>query len=116
MTAERLSALDASFLAVEGPATQMHVGWVALLDPPEDRAAPAPCRCSAHIARRLGGARRYRQRLAPVPFGLHEPVWVDDEGFDPAHHSGAHPAPTWTRSSTRSCPRRSPRDRPLWEI
>jgi Wax ester synthase/diacylglycerol acyltransferase catalytic domain len=41
MTAERLSALDASFLAVEGPTMPMHVGWVAQFDPPEDGPRPA---------------------------------------------------------------------------
>ena len=38
--AERLSALDASFLAVEGPTAPMHVGWVALFDPPQDAGLP----------------------------------------------------------------------------
>ena len=32
MTAERLSALDASSLAVERPDAPMHVGWLALFD------------------------------------------------------------------------------------
>ena len=32
---ERLSALDASFLAVESPLAPMHVGWVASFDPPD---------------------------------------------------------------------------------
>ena len=31
-------------------------------------------------------APRYRQRLAAVPFGVHDPVWVDDPDFDPARH------------------------------
>jgi len=33
--AERLSALDAAFLAVERPTMPMHIGWVAQFDPPE---------------------------------------------------------------------------------
>jgi diacylglycerol O-acyltransferase len=86
MTAERLSALDASFLAVEGPRTPMHVGWVARFDPPEDGATPTADELIDHIARRMERAHRYRQRLAPVPLGVHEPVWVDDPDFDPANH------------------------------
>jgi hypothetical protein len=34
MTAQRLSPLDASFLAVEGPTAHMHVGWEALFAAP----------------------------------------------------------------------------------
>ena len=34
MPPERLSALDASFLAVEGPSAHMHVGWAATFTPP----------------------------------------------------------------------------------
>src|SRR5918992_98423 len=40
MRAERLSALDAAFLAIERPTAPMHVGWVALFDPPESGPAP----------------------------------------------------------------------------
>ena len=64
----------------------MHVGWVAVYDPPEDGPSPTFAELFAHLAGRLEHAPRYRQRLAHVPFGLHEPVWVDDPGFDPAEH------------------------------
>jgi hypothetical protein len=37
---DRLSAIDASFLAVDSPSTPMHVGWVARFDAPEDGPAP----------------------------------------------------------------------------
>lgn len=41
MTAERLSALDASSLAVERPDAPMHVGWLALFDPPARESKPS---------------------------------------------------------------------------
>ena len=40
MPPQRLSALDASFLAVESPSAHMHVGWAATFAPPADGPAP----------------------------------------------------------------------------
>ena len=116
MTAERLSALDASFLAVEGPATPMHVGWVARLDAPEDELRPDHAAMSAHIAARLRGATRYRQRLAGVPFGLHQPVWVDDSDFDAARHVLHAPGHELDPIVDGILSTPLSRDRPLWEI
>ena len=116
MTAERLSALDASFLAVETAAAPMHIGWVAAFDAPEAGPSPRFAELAEHIAGRLERAPRYRQRLASVPFGLHDPVWVDDPGFDSANH--LLPAEGGDLSaladSILSTPLR--RDRPLWEM
>jgi diacylglycerol O-acyltransferase / wax synthase len=113
---ERLSALDASFLAVEGPAAPMHVGWVALFDPPEAGPAPAIGVVLEHIAGRLSLAPRYRQRLAGVPLGLHDPVWVDDDRFDPHAHlvSGDGRDLDALVDSMLASP--LPRDRPLWQM
>jgi WS/DGAT/MGAT family acyltransferase len=116
VTAERLSALDASFLAVESPATPMHVGWVAVYDPPEAGPSPTFAELFEYLAGRLVRAPRYRQRLAGVPFGLHEPVWVDDPGFDPAEH--VLPADGNDLSAIVDAVLSTPlaRDRPLWEM
>jgi WS/DGAT/MGAT family acyltransferase len=116
VSAERLSALDASFLAVESPAAPMHVGWVSSFDPPEEGPRPSFPDLFDHLAGRLAVAPRYRQKLAEVPFGLHEPMWVDDPGFDAANHllhaegddlgalvDGIFSIPL-------------PRDRPLWQM
>jgi diacylglycerol O-acyltransferase len=59
VTAERLSALDASFLAVETPSAPMHIGWVAAFDPPEDGPSPTFAELAEHIAGRLERAPRY---------------------------------------------------------
>jgi diacylglycerol O-acyltransferase len=111
-TPERLSALDASFLAVESPLAPMHVGWVARFDPPEHGPAPTAGELIDHVAARLEHARRYRQKLAGIPLGVHDPVWVDDPDFDPARH--LHPTDVGSIDDIFSTPLR--RDRPLWEM
>ena len=108
---ERLSPLDASFLAVESPLAPMHVGWVASFDPPAGGPATAED-LIAHIAARMEHAHRYRQKLADVPLGVHDPVWVDDPDFDPARH--LHVADGDIVDEVLSTP--LPRDRPLWEM
>jgi diacylglycerol O-acyltransferase / wax synthase len=116
MSPQRLSALDASFLAVESPSAHMHVGWAATFAAPEHGPRPGFGELFAHIAGRLGRAPRYRQRLAPDALGLHAPLWVDAEDFDPAehiHHSAAERLEDLA-DAVLSEPLR--RDRPLWEF
>jgi WS/DGAT/MGAT family acyltransferase len=116
VSTERLSALDASFLAVESPTSPMHVGWVAVFDPPEHGPGPGFDELFDHIAGRLGRAPRYRQRLAEVPLALHDPMWVDDAGFDVAEHvlPAAGEDLDELVDPVLSTPLR--RDRPLWEL
>jgi diacylglycerol O-acyltransferase / wax synthase len=113
---DRLSPLDASFLAVESPSAHMHVGWVAYFDPPAGGPRPSFEALAAHVATRLERAPRWHQRLAPVPLGLHEPVWEDDPGFDPAGHlhlgEGGRLEPI--AEAALSVP--LARDRPLWDM
>jgi diacylglycerol O-acyltransferase len=116
MPVERLSALDASFLAVEGPSAHMHVGWAATFVPPADGPRPDFDTLFAHIAGRLGRAPRFRQRIAPDALGLNAPLWIDAEDFDPAEHihrSAAEDLPQLA-DAVLSEPLR--RDRPLWEF
>src|SRR5215207_2058935 len=116
MPPQRLSALDASFLAVESPSAHMHVGWAATFAPPVDGPRPRFDQLFRHIAGRLGRAPRYRQRIAPDALGLHAPLWVDAEDFDPAehiHHSAAERLEDLA-DAVLSEPLR--RDRPLWEL
>ena len=112
MRAERLSALDASFLAVETPSSHMHVGWVASFEGP----SPGFEALFEHLAGRLEAAPRYRQKLAGVPLGLHDHVWVDDPAFDPrAHLLHAEGEDLDVLVDTiLSSP--LARDRPLWQI
>jgi diacylglycerol O-acyltransferase len=116
MSTSRLSALDASFLAVETANAHMHVGWATVFEPPAGGPTPTFAECRDHIAARLIRAPRFRQVLSPPPLGIGAPIWVDDPSFDVARHV--------TRSRTRdltgaidwflSKPLR--RDRPLWHI
>ncbi len=115
MTIPRLSALDASFLAVETPTAHMHVGWVALFSASDQGRLPSFQQLREHIELRVGRAPRYRQKLASVPLGLHAPEWIDDPAFSVDRHV------YWASGPLRelidevmSIPLR--RDRPLWEM
>jgi diacylglycerol O-acyltransferase / wax synthase len=112
VSATRLSALDASFLAVESAASPMHVGWVAVFEGPR----PDFAAVRDHLASRLGGAPRYRQKLAPVPLGLHEPVWVDDPDFSVDDHLLHAEGDDLGAIVDGILPEPLPRDRPLWQI
>jgi WS/DGAT/MGAT family acyltransferase len=115
-TTERLSTLDASFLAVEGPDAHMHVGWRATFDSPAGGSRPAFAELRDHIASRLGAAPRYRQRLASVPLGAHRPVWVDDPSFDIRRHVREAPAGDLDELVADVMSEPLHRDRPLWEM
>ncbi len=111
-----LSALDAAFLSLETERAPMHVGWAALFDPPADGPAPRFEDVLAHIGGRLGRAPRYRQKLAAIPLGLGDPVWVDDPDFHIADHVRRAPRADFGRlvDEVMSAPLRH--DRPLWEL
>jgi len=94
----------------------MHVGWVAVFDPPENGSRPAFPELFEQIAERLRGVTRYRQRLAGVPLGLHEPIWVDDAGFDAANHLLHADGEDLTVLVDAILSSPLARDRPLWEI
>jgi diacylglycerol O-acyltransferase len=114
----RLTALDHSFLQLEGQATHMHVGACAVFTGP----APAYPDLVATIEARLHLVPRYRQRLAPVPFGQGRPVWVDDPQFRLPFHvrHTALPRPgsdsQLRRLTGRIFSQALDRGRPLWEM
>ncbi len=118
--AERLSALDVSFLAVETPTTPMHVGGVCVLEPPEDGFDYD--RLVELISQRISLVPRYRQKVKSIPGRIASPVWVDDEDFDISYHvrRSALPRPGTEEQLQelvgRLMARTLDRDRPLWEI
>lgn len=116
MPTSRLSALDASFLAVETANAHMHVGWVAVFDPPAEMPPPTFSDCRDHIAERLGRAPRFRQVLEPAPFGLGPPGWVDDPDFDVHRHVVRSRARELTAAVDWFLSKPLRRDRPLWQI
>ena len=112
----RLSALDAAMLAIETPQAPMHVGWAATFAPPAGGRRPEFEAVREHIAARLPRAPRYRQRLAQVPLGLGDPVWVDDPGFDIARHVRHAPPGNFGElvDEVMSAPLAA--GQPLWEL
>ena len=116
MPVTRLSALDASFLAVETPTAHMHVGWVAVLEPPPDGPPPPFAELRDHIGSRLRRAPRFRQVLRPTPLGLGAPVWVDDGRFDVVRHVVRGRSRRLGDVVARFMSKPLPRDRPLWQI
>jgi WS/DGAT/MGAT family acyltransferase len=118
--AERLSPLDVSFLYLESATTPMHVGGVAVFEPP---ASGFDYELLVElIGRRIALVPRYRQKVRGVPGHLANPVWVDDEHFDLTYHvrRSALPKPG-TDAQLRELvgrlqSRRLDRSRPLWEI
>lgn len=116
MSPARLSALDAAFLSLESEHAPMHVGWAAQFDPPASGAPPSFGAIQAHIASRLGRAPRYRQRLAHVPLGLGDPVWIDDGSFDIAAHVVRAGHGDFERLVDEVLSAPLQHGRPLWEL
>jgi len=117
---DRLSLLDASFLYLEEPTTPMHVGSVALFEPPADGFDYE--QLVALVSARIAYVPRYRQRVRVVPGRLANPVWVDDEDFDITYHvrRSALPRPGTEEQLlelvARVQSRQLDRTRPLWEV
>lgn len=120
MPPPRLSAVDASYLYLEGPRTPMHVGAVGVFAVPSggfdyDRLVET-------VERRIHTVPRYRQKVRRVPAALARPVWVDDGEFDVAYHvrRSALPRPGTDEQLTALVARLMSRpldpDRPLWEM
>jgi diacylglycerol O-acyltransferase len=113
---ERLSAVDASFLANEGPTSHMHVGAVVILEGP-----PPPFEEFLDGLRaRLHLVPRYRQKLVEHPGG--RPLWVDDPDFNLEYHvrQTALPKPgsesQLMRLAARIMSQQLDRTKPLWEL
>ncbi len=121
---DRLSVVDNSFLAIEGPTTHQHVAAVLVLDAGPLLHADGGIDIDAiraYIASRLHLIPRYRQRLATVPLG-NRLVWIDDEHFN-IHYHVRHtslPRPGDERQLKRLAARvvsqQLDRAKPLWEI
>jgi diacylglycerol O-acyltransferase len=118
---DRLSPLDVSFLYLETPTTAMHVGGVAIFEPPRGEGFDYDALVEL-VAQRITLVQRYRQRVRWVPGHLANPVWVDDEDFDITYHvrRSALPRPgsldQLRELVGRVQSRQLDRNRPLWEI
>lgn len=116
MSRNRLSALDAAFLSLESADAPMHVGWAAVFGPPADGSRPDFETVRDHIESRLGRAPRYRQRLLEIPFGLDDPVWVDDPDFDLSRHVLKAPHGDFESLVDEVMSTPLEHGRPLWEL
>src|SRR4051795_5514799 len=115
---DRLTALDASFLAQEGPSSHMHVGALARFEGPP----PPFAEVLDSLRMRLHLVPRYRQRLQVPPAGTGRPLWVDDPTFNLEYHvrQTALPKPgskdQLLRLTSRIFSQQLDRARPLWEL
>ena len=80
---DRLTGLDASFLALEDGGAHMHVGSVLRV---RGRAARRTTTSSRRSSGGCSSFPRYRQKLAFPPLVQSRPVWVDDPHFNPGYH------------------------------
>jgi diacylglycerol O-acyltransferase len=115
---DRLTAVDASFIAQEGPNAHMHVGAVMIFDGPP----PAYEDLADHVRSRLHLVPRFRQKLAFPPIETGRPLWVDDPSFNLEYHvrDTALPAPG-SEAQLRALAARVhsqalDRSKPLWEM
>ncbi|HMO44566.1 MAG TPA: wax ester/triacylglycerol synthase family O-acyltransferase [Rubrivivax sp.] len=83
---DHLSSLDASFLHLETPEMPMHVGSLMLFELPERYQGDFYEDVKAMIGKRLHVAPILGRKLAPMPFELTEPVWIDDDDIDLEYH------------------------------
>ncbi len=88
---ERLSGMDAAFLALETETMHMHVGAVMVFDPSSpDTGGDVPTRyvdrLRAVVEERIHLVPPLRRRVVRVPFGIHHPMWVEDPDFELDYH------------------------------
>ena len=115
---DRLTAVDASFIAQEGPTAHMHVGAVMIFE----GAAPDYDHLADHVRSRLHLVPRFRQKLAFPPVETGRPLWIDDASFNLEYHvrDTALPAPG-SEAQLRALAARVhsqalDRSKPLWEM
>lgn len=119
---QRLTGLDAAFLALETPTAHMHVMATMVLDPSDVPGGLDIDRVRALISERLPRLAPFRRRVVEVPFGLHHPLWVEDPSFDLDYHvrHAAIPAPGGPHQlaefTADIAGRPLDRRRPLWEL
>jgi diacylglycerol O-acyltransferase len=116
--ADRLTALDASFLHLEDASSHMHVASVTIFE----GTPPAYADLIQHIENRLALVPRYRQKLRFVPLNQGRPVWVDDPHFNIEYHVRATALPPpgdeeqLKRLAGRVFAQQLDRSKPLWEV
>ena len=115
---DRLSSIDAGFLAQEREGSHMHIGAVLVFEGPP----PGHGEFLEHVESRLHLVPRYRQKLARPRLELGRPLWVDDPRFHIGYHirQTALPRPGGIEQlrllTGRIFSQRLDRSKPLWEM
>jgi diacylglycerol O-acyltransferase / wax synthase len=116
---ERLRSRDLAVLAGESVTAPRHNATVEIFDPGESGFDYH--RLVDLVGDRISFVPRYRQRIAKVPGGLANPVWVDDPDFDLTYHVRRSALPRPGNADqlfelvARIVSRPLDRHRPLWE-
>ena len=119
---ERMSGLDASFLYFETPNMHMHVVATSVFDPSTVPGGYSFDKVREMIAGRLHLAKALRRKLAPTPFNLNHPVWIEDRDFDLDYHVRRIGCPSPGSEDQLAdivgdvASRPLDRARPLWEV
>ena len=123
--AERLNALDATFLELEeaDPSVHMHIGGIMVFEPLPEGRKPSLRVLAQLLEERLGWLPRYRQRLSEsTTGGVRWPAWEEVEPFRIEHHCrrAVLPAPgdraELERWAGEFFSQRLDRTAPLWEM
>ncbi|MDQ3644786.1 MAG: wax ester/triacylglycerol synthase family O-acyltransferase, partial [Actinomycetota bacterium] len=115
---DRLSSIDASFLAQEREGSHMHIGGLLIFEGP----APSRDEFAAHLESRLHLVPRYRQKVSFPRLEMGRPLWVDDPSFNLGYHvrHSALPDPGSVEQlrllAGRIFSQRLDRSKPLWEL
>ncbi len=114
----RLSSLDTAFLRLESPGAPMHLGALAIFQPP--RPVP-PIRLIGLLGERVERlpALRWRAVQVLLPPGAHR--WVVDRRFDPRSHIRLHQLDSGDRGELAAVAAEAMAepldlDRPLWQL
>ncbi len=117
-----MSGLDSRFLSFETHSAHMHTIKVAVVDVTARATPLTPERMLQLLSASLERMPVLRRRVVPVPFGLGNPVVIDDPDVDVSRHVRhlqAEP-PGGSRELAdvvaEVMARPLPRDRPLWEL
>ena len=119
---DRLTDEDVQILKREHGPIRGHTCKVLVLERAGDRPLPTLDQLRRHVGSRLDHAPRLRQRVAPTPLGLANPVWLDDQQFDiakqirPAQTDGPVDRAELLRIAARLMSERLDRSGPLWRL
>jgi diacylglycerol O-acyltransferase len=117
---EQLTGLDATFLSMENATTYGHVTGLAIYGPTKTRVTIDEMK--GLVEERMHLIPPLRRRLAPIPFGLDHPYWIEDPDFDLDYHIRhiAVPPPgspeQLSELASRIAARHLDRRHPLWEM